>query len=67
MTTYAATKVVAAREIKMKLRDKTFVYSTIFFLIFSIATAPLRELISARAGSSCSSTKSNTSRSRRFT
>ncbi len=41
MTTYAAAKVVAAREIKVKLRDKTFLYSTIFFLLFSVAVTVL--------------------------
>ncbi|MGK5678692.1 ABC transporter permease [Actinoplanes sp. URMC 104] len=41
MTTYAAAKVVAAREIRMKLRDKTFIFSTVFFLLFSIAVTVL--------------------------
>ncbi len=45
MTTYAAAKVVAAREIKVKLRDKTFIYSTIFFLIFSIAVTVVPALL----------------------
>jgi len=39
MSTYAAAKVVAAREIRVKLRDKTFIYSTVFtMLIFLAAT-----------------------------
>ena len=41
MTTYAAAKVVAAREIKMKLRDKTFLFTTAFFLLFSIGITVL--------------------------
>jgi ABC-2 type transport system permease protein len=44
MSTYAAAKVVAAREIKVKLRDKTFLYSTIFFLLFSIGVTVLPAL-----------------------
>ena len=37
MNTYAAAQVVAGREIRVKLRDKTFLFSTVFFLLFSIA------------------------------
>ncbi|GAA4948099.1 ABC transporter permease [Actinoplanes utahensis] len=35
MTTYQAAKLVAGREIRVKLRDKTFLFSTVFLLLFS--------------------------------
>ncbi|WP_127497187.1 ABC transporter permease [Actinoplanes solisilvae] len=41
MSTYAAAKVVAAREIKVRLRDKTFLFSTAFFLLFAIGVTVL--------------------------
>ena len=41
MTTYDAAKVVAAREIRVRLRDKTFIFSTVFFLLFAIAVTVL--------------------------
>ncbi|GAB2624264.1 hypothetical protein Aab01nite_17880 [Paractinoplanes abujensis] len=46
MSTYEAAKVVAAREIKVKLRDKTFLFSTAFFLLFSIAVTVLPAVFS---------------------
>ncbi|WP_250001705.1 ABC transporter permease [Actinoplanes sp. M2I2] len=46
MSTYAAAKVVAAREIRVKLRDKTFLFSTAFFLLFSIAVTVLPAVFS---------------------
>jgi ABC-2 type transport system permease protein len=45
MSTYQATKLVAAREIKVKLRDKTFIFSTIFFLLFTVGSAVLPSLL----------------------
>jgi ABC-2 type transport system permease protein len=41
MSTYAAAKVVAAREIKVKLRDKTFIYSTVFTMVIFLAATVL--------------------------
>jgi ABC-2 type transport system permease protein len=41
MTTYAAAKLVAAREIKVKLHDRTFLFSTLFFLVFAAASTVL--------------------------
>jgi len=41
VSTYAAAKVVAAREIRVKLRDKTFLFSTLFFLVFAIGVTVL--------------------------
>jgi ABC-2 type transport system permease protein len=49
MSTYAAAKVVAAREIRVKLRDKTFIFSTVFFLLFAIAVTVLPVLFSGGA------------------
>ena len=46
MSTFAATKVVAAREIRVKLRDKTFLFSTAFFLLFAIAVTVLPAVFS---------------------
>ncbi|WP_067505146.1 ABC transporter permease [Actinoplanes sp. TFC3] len=45
MTTSAAAKLVAAREIRMKLRDKTFIFSTVFFLLVAVASTVLPALI----------------------
>lgn len=45
MSTYAAAKLVAAREIKVKLRDKTFLLSTVFFLLFAAASTVLPAVI----------------------
>ena len=33
MNIYQATRLVAAREIRVKLRDRTFLFSTLFFLL----------------------------------
>lgn len=41
MTTFAAARLVAAREIKVKLRDKTFLFSTVFFLLIAVASTVL--------------------------
>ena len=41
MTTFAAAKLVAARELRVKLRDKTFIFSTVFFLLLAIASTVL--------------------------
>ncbi|MDY7086729.1 MAG: ABC transporter permease [Actinomycetota bacterium] len=46
MRTYEAAKVVAAREIRVKLRDKTFLFSTAFFLLFAIAVTVLPAVFS---------------------
>ncbi|MET0426322.1 MAG: ABC transporter permease [Actinoplanes sp.] len=51
MTTYTAAKLVAAREIKVKLRDKTFLFSTVFFLLFSVAVTALPALLGGGASS----------------
>jgi ABC-2 type transport system permease protein len=45
MSTYAAAKLVAAREIAVKLRDKTFLFSLLFFLLFSVAVTVLPGLV----------------------
>ena len=41
MTTFAAARLVAAREIRVKLRDKTFIFSTVFFLFIAVASTVL--------------------------
>jgi ABC-2 type transport system permease protein len=41
MTTVTAARLVAAREIRVRLRDKTFLLSTVFFLLFSAAATVL--------------------------
>ncbi|GAB2941077.1 hypothetical protein GCM10027280_31920 [Micromonospora polyrhachis] len=46
MNIFAATRLVAAREIRVKLRDKTFLFSTIFFLFFAAAGTILPSLMS---------------------
>ncbi len=45
MTTVAAARIVAAREIKVKLRDKTFLISTAFFLLIAVASTVLPALL----------------------
>ncbi|MCX4472460.1 ABC transporter permease [Micromonospora sp. NBC_01655] len=45
MTTFAAVRLVAAREIRVKLRDKTFLISTLFFLLFAAGSAILPALL----------------------
>jgi ABC-2 type transport system permease protein len=46
MSTFDAVKLVAAREIRVKLRDKTFLFSTVFFLLFAVASTVLPGLLS---------------------
>ncbi|MEO3748935.1 ABC transporter permease [Plantactinospora sp. B5E13] len=36
---WAATRLVAGREITVRLRDKTFLFSTVFFLLFTLGAA----------------------------
>ena len=48
MNTLTAARLVAAREIKVKLRDKTFVFSTLFFLFFAVAATVVPGLLSGR-------------------
>ncbi|MFC7527082.1 ABC transporter permease [Actinoplanes sp. GCM10030250] len=45
MTTFEAIRLVAARELKVKLRDKAFLYSTAFFLVIVIASIVLPAFI----------------------
>jgi len=45
MTTVDAARLVAAREIKVKLRDKTFLFSTAFFLFIAVASTVLPALL----------------------
>ncbi|MEV0459141.1 ABC transporter permease [Catellatospora methionotrophica] len=45
MNTFEAVRVVAAREIRVKLRDKTFLFSTVFFLLFSVGATLLPVLL----------------------
>jgi ABC-2 type transport system permease protein len=44
VTTVEAARIVAAREIRVKLRDKTFLISTAFFLLVAVATTVLPSL-----------------------
>ena len=45
MNTYQATRLVAARELRVKLRDRTFIFSTLFFLVIIAASAVVPALI----------------------
>ena len=36
-----AIKLIAARELKVKLRDKTFLFSTLFFLLIAVGSTVL--------------------------
>ncbi|MFG1604326.1 ABC transporter permease [Actinoplanes sp. NPDC049265] len=45
MTTLEAARLVAAREIKVKIRDKTFLFSTVFFLLIAIGSIALPILL----------------------
>lgn len=45
MTTFQATRLVAGREIRTKLRDKAFLYSTVFLLVMVIASIVLPAVI----------------------
>ncbi|MEV4346102.1 ABC transporter permease [Actinoplanes sp. NPDC049596] len=51
MTTFTAAKVVAAREIKVKLRDRTFLFSTVFFLFIAVASTVVPALLGGGATS----------------
>ncbi|WBB69742.1 ABC transporter permease [Micromonospora sp. WMMD812] len=46
MNTMQATRLVAAREIRVKLRDRTFLISTLFFLLIAAAATILPPLLS---------------------
>ncbi|MGS2618555.1 ABC transporter permease [Micromonospora sp. LZ34] len=46
MNTTQATRLVAAREIRVKLRDRTFLFSTLFFLLIAAAATILPPLLS---------------------
>ncbi|MFC3501845.1 ABC transporter permease [Micromonospora krabiensis] len=46
MNTMQASRLVAAREIRVKLRDKTFLFSTLFFLLIAAAATILPPLLS---------------------
>ncbi|MET7750233.1 ABC transporter permease [Micromonospora sp. NPDC005367] len=46
MTTVQAARLVAGREIRVKLRDKTFLFSTLFFLLIAAAATILPPLLS---------------------
>ncbi|MFI6225752.1 ABC transporter permease [Micromonospora echinospora] len=41
MTTFDAVRIVAAREIRVKLRDKTFIWSTVVFLLIAVGATVL--------------------------
>jgi ABC-2 type transport system permease protein len=45
MSTFAAARLIAEREIKVKLRDKTFLFSTAFFLFIAVASTVLPALL----------------------
>lgn len=45
MTTSDAVRLIAAREIRVKLRDKTFLFSTLFFLIFAVGGTVLPAML----------------------
>ncbi|GLY22885.1 ABC transporter permease [Micromonospora sp. NBRC 101691] len=45
MTTFDAVRIVAAREIRVKLRDKTFIWSTVVFLLIAVAATVLPSMI----------------------
>ncbi|MEV4199995.1 ABC transporter permease [Micromonospora globbae] len=46
MNTVQATRLVAAREIRVKLRDRTFLFSTLLFLLIAAAATVLPPLLS---------------------
>jgi ABC-2 type transport system permease protein len=46
VNTYQATRLVAAREIRVKLRDRTFLFSTLFFLLVAAGATILPALLS---------------------
>jgi ABC-2 type transport system permease protein len=45
MNTTEAIRLVAAREVRVKLRDRTFLFSTLFFLLFAAASTVLPALL----------------------
>ncbi|GAB4050531.1 ABC transporter permease [Catellatospora paridis] len=45
MNTFEAVRIVAAREIRVKLRDKAFLFSTIFFLVFAVGGTVLPAML----------------------
>ncbi len=45
MTTFQAAKLVAERELRVKLRDKTFLFSTVFFLVITVASFVIPSLL----------------------
>ncbi|GAA1646877.1 ABC transporter permease [Catellatospora bangladeshensis] len=45
MNTYEAVRIVAAREIRVKLRDKAFLFGTLFFLLFAVGGTALPPLL----------------------
>ncbi|GGM56322.1 ABC transporter permease [Dactylosporangium sucinum] len=51
MSTAAAIRLVTARELRVKLRDKTFLFSTVFFLLFAIGGTVVPALIGGSASS----------------
>jgi ABC-2 type transport system permease protein len=49
VTTFEAAQLVAAREIRTKLRDKAFLFSTVFFLVIVLASIVLPALLNGGA------------------
>ncbi|RQX24155.1 ABC transporter permease, partial [Micromonospora chalcea] len=47
MNTFQATRLVAAREIKVKVRDKTFLYSTLIFLLLAVVATVVPAMLSS--------------------
>ncbi|AGZ45477.1 ABC transporter permease [Actinoplanes friuliensis] len=45
MTTFAAAKLVAARELRVRLKDKTFIFSTLFFILIAVGSTVLPSLL----------------------
>jgi ABC-2 type transport system permease protein len=48
MSTLTAAQLVAAREIRVKLRDKTFIFTTMFLLLFAVASSVIPALLNGR-------------------
>ncbi|MCW6007195.1 ABC transporter permease [Micromonospora sp. CPCC 205371] len=51
MTTFDAVRLVAAREIRVKLRDKAFIWSTVIFLLIAVAATVLPAVFGGGASS----------------
>jgi ABC-2 type transport system permease protein len=51
MNTSAAIRLVAAREVRVKLRDRTFLFTTIFFLLFAAASTVLPAVLAGGSSS----------------